>query len=149
MERHAACNQHVGGFTMSEAIADRRRQDNNDRRSGQDRRVEEASFGLGPELTAEEIAFAEALNACEACGIIHIGRPCKHESAQPCGCDAGANWICEAHRASQKNSFGTLGGCETHNVQDCARCAREAAIKQGIDPTQLYDIEVSKVIHSN
>jgi hypothetical protein len=26
------------------------------------------------------------------------GSVTKHESAQPCGCDPGANWKCEAHR---------------------------------------------------
>lgn len=25
----------------------------------------------------------------------------KHESAQPCGCDKGANWICAEHRRSE------------------------------------------------
>lgn len=26
-----------------------------------------------------------------------------HESAQPCGCDPGAKWICERHREGEKS----------------------------------------------
>ncbi len=31
-------------------------------------------------------------------GAVETEAPAPAMSAQPCGCDAGANWICERHR---------------------------------------------------
>ena len=36
-----------------------------------------------------------------------------HESAQPCGCDKGANWMCEQHRTFDSP------------IRDCMRLQRE------------------------
>lgn len=41
-------------------------------------------------------AVTEAIKVFSA-AIVELQKP-FHESAQPCGCDPGANWICEAHR---------------------------------------------------
>ena len=36
--------------------------------------------------------------------------------------DEAAAWIDVAIAATRRNSFGTTGGCETHNRQNCTRC---------------------------
>jgi hypothetical protein len=40
----------------------------------------------------------EAFPFTPVTGVITSPKPPKAASAQPCGCDAGANWICRAHR---------------------------------------------------
>lgn len=40
---------------------------------------------------------AAAVKVFEA-AVAELRKPIPLESAQPCGCDPGANWTCEAHR---------------------------------------------------
>ena len=46
---------------------------------------------LEPDIYAALIEYVRALKEDQE-------RPALHESAQPCGCDPGASWVCEAHR---------------------------------------------------
>lgn len=41
----------------------------------------------------------------------------EHESAKPCGCDAGANWQCEQHRG-----LGITNVILVDGLGDCIAC---------------------------
>ncbi len=57
----------------------------------------------------------------------------QHESARPCGCDPGANWICEQHTNAIFGDCITCDGYVTCSVDApyCPTCARLRNEKSG------------------
>lgn len=52
----------------------------------------------------------------------------EKESAQPCGCDKGANWTCAKHQEEEREMS------LPHLKQDCLRCGGKGVEEGSVSP---------------